>query len=312
MSEGEFLESGQRIADKVRTLIEAQPSDAPVMLVVAFWGQGAEAVLAPGKTYKVVCNLKMGSTNPAVIERLMTAKAYSVEVKHMPDLHAKVCLGKQGAVVSSANMSNQGLGLDESKAGWAEAGIYLPSTHPAWARINGWAWDIWRTAKTVTQADLRAARATFDTRATGSMPDLEESDTGRPNAEIVTSDFGLTEGLLFKPDKDANVKNALRAASEVLHGLYADCFKKKPNQYESRMLAQVANLLWVHAGHASPWRDGVFQLPQEVVSRWREMNTKDEQVLDFLVCLSEHSEAPQPIRDAALDVVTRAWKRYTA
>lgn len=313
MSNGEFLDSGQQIANKVRALIEAQPSDAPVMMVVAFWGQGAEALFVPGKTYKVVCNLKMGSTNPAVIERLMTAEAYSVEVRHMPVLHAKVCLGKQGAVVSSANMSKQGLSLEESKSGWAEAGMYVPASDSACAQINSWAWGIWRKAKAVTQADLRAAQAAFDGRDAGSTPDPEESDARSLDARIDILDFGLTEGLLFKPDSDANPDNKLRAGSTGLHRLYAQCQGHEPSKRESWIIAYAANLLWVHAGHTAPWAEGEFHLPQDVVARWRDKKVGDQVVLNFLSWLAVADvDKPSPIQRAAEDLVTRSWERYTA
>ena len=310
MSDTEFLASGGEIADKVSELIASQPDDSPLLMIVAFWGQGSEDLFVPGKAYKLVCNLSMGGTNPAVIQQLMAGNGYQIEVRHLPDLHAKVCLGKHGAVVSSANNSSQGLGLQLSSVHWVEAGVYLPSGKQACEDIDQWAWDVWLKSKPVTQADLRDALVTFNARSARDV-DVSQEGTGEPGTQVAeVQDFGLTESMLFRSENESNPENALRAGSRELLRLYSQYLGRETSKRDSWVVAYTANLLWTHAGNPSPWRDGVFQLPQDVVRRWREKKTDDRQVFEFLSWLAGDEATPLPIREAARDLIGEHWQQY--
>lgn len=310
MDDAVFLNTGGEIAGKVRELIAGQPDDAPFLMIVAFWGQGSEELFVPGKAYKLVCNLSMGGTNPTVIQQLMAGDEYQIEVRHLPDLHAKVCLGKHGAVVSSANFSNQGLGLQQSSVHWVEAGAHIPSSSRACEDINQWAWDVWLKAKPVTQADLRDALAVFNARLARDI-DVSQEVSGETGAGVAEAqDFGLTESMLFRPENETNPENALRAGSRELLRLYGQYLEREPSKRETWVVAYVANLLWTHTGNSSPWRDGVFQLPQDVVRRWRETKTTDRQVFEFLSWLADAEVTPQPIQQAARDLIGGHWEQY--
>lgn len=82
-------------------------------LAVAFWGRGAAerlGLLGRSAGQKIICNLRMGGTNPDEIERLMTE---GVEVRQADDLHAKVYLFDQAVVIGSSNASSNGLSFQD-------------------------------------------------------------------------------------------------------------------------------------------------------------------------------------------------------
>jgi hypothetical protein len=133
---------------------------------VAFWGRNAEALFTDAapttskrlaadalkdRGIRVVCNLKSGGTNPAVIESLMRA---GVDVLQRDDLHAKVYFSDAGAVVASANASANGLGLQASEqAFWIEAGVRFDDP----SALIEWFDDLWSKSRGITTQDLKNA-----------------------------------------------------------------------------------------------------------------------------------------------------------
>ncbi len=120
---------------------------------VAFWGNGAERMFGDcnGRALRIICNLRMGGTNPDVIARMRD----TAEIRHCDMLHAKVYLGHDRAVVTSANASANGLGVDgASPATWVEAGYLTTETGP----IRDWFEKLWQSCHPVTEADLAAAK----------------------------------------------------------------------------------------------------------------------------------------------------------
>ncbi|HQX05807.1 MAG TPA: phospholipase D family protein [Zoogloea sp.] len=104
-------------------------------LAVAFWGHGAET--EKKQTYtevRIVCNLTMGGTNPGTVRKLI--ERFSADnVRQLDTLHAKVLIGDDQVIVSSANISTNGVGDDAEKpATWREAGYRKPVTSLAWSR----------------------------------------------------------------------------------------------------------------------------------------------------------------------------------
>src|SRR4051812_40767983 len=96
--------AGAALSDRIHQIMKEKVVDC----AVAFWGAGAE--LKWGKLQKrkirIICNLSMGGSNPSVIEKMM--ELYSV--RQHDRLHAKVYIGKNEAVITSANASTNGLG----------------------------------------------------------------------------------------------------------------------------------------------------------------------------------------------------------
>ncbi len=99
-------------------------------LAVAFWGDGAIGELGLDNRSKsagpvsIICNLKMGGTNPDEIASLM--KISGVKVQQCDRLHGKVYLFENEAMVGSSNASANGLSFQGRDAlGWDEANIMV-------------------------------------------------------------------------------------------------------------------------------------------------------------------------------------------
>ncbi len=152
-----FLNNPASIATRLTTLIAEHKSPVPIAIAVAFWGQGAETLLSnPRVRFRVVCNMRMGGTNPQVIRRL--AEMNNVEVMQLDTLHAKVVAADGGAIVSSANFSSNGLGLEGAvSAAWLEAGVFISRSLPAFHEITQWFSQLWSRSVPITESDLIAA-----------------------------------------------------------------------------------------------------------------------------------------------------------
>lgn len=76
--------------------------------ISAFVGEGASAFLPKPKGLKLICQPKAGGTNPNALRKLMQSK---VEVLFSDLVHMKVYWTEDlGAVITSANLSNNALG----------------------------------------------------------------------------------------------------------------------------------------------------------------------------------------------------------
>lgn len=159
-----MLVHGERYFEALRqTLTEANQAS----VAVAFWGAGAERLFAGwrGGPLRIICNLAQGGTNPAAIAQLQQLPG--AEVRQLPDLHAKLIVTDRQLVVGSANVSANGLGLEQGEvAGWREAGIVSrDAEHLRSAR--DWFASQWDQAGPVTADDLRVAAAAWAQRRHG-------------------------------------------------------------------------------------------------------------------------------------------------
>lgn len=138
-------------------------SGSQVRCAVAFWGDGAEDLFPDqGRNdFRIICNLKLGGTNPHVISKLERKGAV---IRQHDRLHAKVYLGDGQAVVASANASTNGLGLEGvEQRGWNEAGVELTDV----GDVGEWFEALWRRSREITPADLRAAVLAWNRRRSG-------------------------------------------------------------------------------------------------------------------------------------------------
>lgn len=132
-------------------------------IAVAFWGDGAiERIgLRKASSARVVCNLRMGGTNPTVIKELMTL---GFEVRHNDALHAKLYIFDDVIVVSSSNASANGLSIEGTDAtGWIEASAVVEDEE---ARKDAEALfhRIWKSSSVVTDKDLELAEDAWSRR----------------------------------------------------------------------------------------------------------------------------------------------------
>lgn len=309
MNEIEFLPDRTAITAAVSYLIDEQLAEEPVLLIVAYWGRGAEEILQVGKTFKIVCNLADGGTNPGAIESILRSRGKTVEVHSMPHLHAKVVIGSSGAVVSSSNMSDNGLDI-LTDSGNLEAGIHISKNESEYDRIRSWGWQCWMDSTEVTQAMLDQALASYQARPNASVaktPTEEDISTADVPAR---PDYGFTESELFLPEQESNRDNKVRTASRSLKRSHAAMLDREITKREAWLTAYVANLLWTHAGQSIDWKQGTFRYPSDVVERWRDLNVADEDVYELLKWISRDKALSSSITGCARHIVAAAWERY--
>ena len=146
-------------------------------VAVAFWGQGSEWLFKDwrGTSLRIICNLALGGTNPAAIEKLQKLKG--AEVHQLDNLHAKLVLTDRQLVLGSANISTNGLGLEASEAaGFRELGM-LSRDAKDLKDAGAWFDALWKTSRKIEEADLELARKAWAKRRKG-RPFRKEAGTG--------------------------------------------------------------------------------------------------------------------------------------
>lgn len=150
---------------------------------VAFWGTGANELLPKGgkNAYRIVCNLRAGGTNPFVIDNIPREA-----VKQNDRLHAKVYIGRDRAIISSANVSANGLGLEGSEqTSWIEAGIEISTSD----FLREWFENLWNHPDTrkVSDGDIMAAKIAWKKRQAGKPPlaDPRDLEVGIPTFPLL-------------------------------------------------------------------------------------------------------------------------------
>lgn len=291
-----FLGSSKDIQENIVRLVAGHDVDEPIAIAVAFWGTGAEALLPADRRFRLICNLSMGGTNPAVIEKLLARPG--IEVRHLPDLHAKVVLTASGAVLSSANFSANGLGLeDRSGNGWQEAGISIPATDPEFIKIYAWFDARWRAALAVDGAVLERARKGWLERA--SLPSIAMPDAPKesPVGDADTPPE-LQEADLFQPK--IKPRNALRMAADWLVDEYKAMLGRTLTNSEHFIPAYAANALWTLAGKRIVTKiNGVpeFSRPEQVLRRAEERGRENpDRVRNLIARLARVSTTPPAVR----------------
>lgn len=79
-----FLGSKEAVLMRIQQLTDTLPESKPLRIAVAFWGDGAQAVIVPARQYQIICNLTRGGTNPTVIRALRAMP--NVKVRHLAEL----------------------------------------------------------------------------------------------------------------------------------------------------------------------------------------------------------------------------------
>jgi hypothetical protein len=153
----------------LKTLVDNEEGELRV--AVAFWGKGAVEHIHPNdkRPIRMICNLLSGGTNPKVIEDLWErAKAdpYTVKIGQCDRLHAKVILGSHQALIGSANLSSNGLSMeDDEVANWIEAGIMTTDIEEL-TGLGDWFEKLWSSdnVRPISAQDLSDAREAWKRR----------------------------------------------------------------------------------------------------------------------------------------------------
>jgi hypothetical protein len=251
-----FLGSNESVLRKVVDITAAQPPFLPLRIAVAFWGDGAESIISPGRQYQIICNLAHGGTNPAVI-RTLRAMA-NVKVRHLPDLHAKVVVAEKKAIVGSANFSAAGLGLTTSgPPSWLEAAAVIDA-----ADVSTWFDSHWLSAREVSDVVLAQA-------------ELAWANRGQPQPCAIPSVAvpQLAESELFKPTITGG--NMIRMAARPIELIYFENIEPETKRSVWNP-AYAAALLWTSAGHRIQTRIEhcpYFEKPSDVLARAKHLKT---------------------------------------
>lgn len=281
-----FLGSSKAILEKFQALVEQQPRSEPILIAVAFWGEGAQLLLNPNKRYKIICNLAAGGTNPKVIREIV--KFQNVELMHMPDLHAKVVVGKQKAIVGSSNFSSAGLGLREANGGvsWVEAASLIESSEARqWFNIN------WSSALPVNEEILLSAESLWNNRTKQEKSAFEE-ETKETDEEIIPL---LAESELFKASITGG--NKIRMAARPIELIYFETIEAETNR-SVWIPAYASSLLWVTMGNKIATRiEGkpYFKTADDVLERAKHPKTI-EKLMQFIKVLSNHPKSSASIQ----------------
>ncbi len=138
--------------------------DQRLSLAIAFWGEGAVDLVSsrPDKDFRLLCNLKSGGSNPYVIREfceLAKGSEGRIQILQCDRLHAKVVVGERQALIGSANVSTNGLGLgDQGVAHWLEAGV-LTSDESVVGGARNWFDELWSSngVRPIEDDDIEAA-----------------------------------------------------------------------------------------------------------------------------------------------------------
>jgi hypothetical protein len=143
---------GGALTKEVQRLAKTKSS---LRIAVAYWGRDAlklTRVSTRRKDVRLLCCLKGGKSDPDVIEK------FGRRVKQIDTLHAKVIWTRERALVSSANMSSNGLPSEERKLrGLVEAGVVVTDSDQLSA-IRRWFDERYRSARIITKSDLKKAK----------------------------------------------------------------------------------------------------------------------------------------------------------
>jgi PLD-like domain len=207
-------------ADATALIKELVCKSGAVRLAVAFWGVPAAenlGLLRKGKAANVICNLKMGGTNPKEIRAL---KDSGVRVSQCDTLHGKVYLFDHSLIVGSSNASANGLSLQgEELSGWHEANLYSDN-QDVYDAASRWFNDL--PTKDITDEDLYAAQDAWSRQRRSAIPNwlkdhpLAKNKTLvevlRENPEAFTGEriYVCAYSVQMSPDGNRAVEKAQR------------------------------------------------------------------------------------------------------
>ena len=280
-----FLSSNKEILEKLQALDEQQPRSEPILIAVAFWGEGAQRLLNPNKRYKIICNLAAVGTNPKVIREIIGLQ--NVEIMHMPDLHAKVVVCKQKAIVGSSNFSSAGLGLrGEDSVSWIEAASLIESSDAKrWFNAN------WSSALPINEETLLSAESAWSNRTKKDEAARRGEKEERNDAYIPL----VAESELFKASITGG--NKIRMAARPIELIYFETIEAETKR-SVWVPAYASSLIWVTAGNRIATRiEGkpYFETVDDVLERAKYPKTIAK-LRKFIEVLSNHKKSSESIQ----------------
>lgn len=134
-----------------------------VKCAVAYWGDHPfNEKIDKLQNAQIICDIDNGSTSPGALKKLSAPK--NKNLKHLPNLHAKVYISSNGIVICSANASKNALGADGDTPCLIEAGVKLKAESQEWIDASNWFDTLFTNAKQVLQVDLDRCELLFRPR----------------------------------------------------------------------------------------------------------------------------------------------------
>lgn len=227
--------SSKNYFEEFRKLVE---SNENLSLAVAFWGQGAQTLINKawqGQTLRILCNLGSGGTNPQVIRDLIALgkKKPGLEILTVDDLHAKVAIGETTAIVGSANISVNGLGLEGAEcAGWQEAGV-LVNDQAQVSEMLRWFEHLWRRGEKITDERLDKAQLAWlknrRSRPLAAIKLIDASINTLRNRDIHVAVYRLLASEQAEAEADKANKEAQRSDSPEIRNAKLHFFEDWPD-----------------------------------------------------------------------------------
>lgn len=147
------------LSDSIKKLLMTEPT---LRIATAFIGTGASQLIGHKSTdVKIVCNLTMGGTNPHEVATLIQRFGKN-NIRQINNLHAKLYIGSEYAIVGSANLSNNGLGFQPTAL--REAGYMFPLDLSSQHDSLDWFDQLWGEAREITSKDLKDAEEKWKRR----------------------------------------------------------------------------------------------------------------------------------------------------
>lgn len=177
----QFL-SGNELSNAIKKLMFGKK----IRCAVAFWGTGSETLFstACNNDIRIVCNLRMGGTNPFSLDGFLPPR---FTVRQHDTLHAKVYISETAAIVASANASTNGLGFEgREQAAWHEAGLFTEDRKMV-DEIGGWFESIWCASRPIEEDDIKNAKAAWKSRQASkpSLTSFADFEVNAPNLPLI-------------------------------------------------------------------------------------------------------------------------------
>lgn len=267
-------------------------------LAVAFWGNGSEARFKK-QTYsevRIVCNLSMGGTNPGAVRKLIE-RFSDDNVRQLDTLHAKVLIGDEHVIVSSANISTNGVGDDtETPATWREAGYRKTATKAE----QKWFEEIFATSRRITEDDLVQAEAAWKERAQVAAEKQSKSGKSLLDYDFERADFPLLywydNSNEWNPTEEAKEKFE-EHTDDKLRAHIADSVDVE-TEAELKILKPGRFLLSFEYSDKNPTELAWYQVTSEFIKDAYTYVGEEDEKIDIVIVTDKISQPPFSISDA--------------
>lgn len=162
--------AGADLSEAIRTVCAGQD----VRCAVAFWGRGSESLFNEKNPQPwIFCDITLGGTSPEALRALGAPDNESL--RHVRGLHAKVYLSERGAVIGSANASQNGVGFDKL-ATLTESGVFISTENDQYKETERWIEGLMVASEPIDKDALDLAKRSFrPTKPVGSQKTREGS-----------------------------------------------------------------------------------------------------------------------------------------